>query len=64
MNDLADGYMRQAMKRLEREERREQRQEAEELRRESLPDLSEFGTPRSCLSVRRACSASHPMHDD
>jgi hypothetical protein len=45
MNDLADAYMRQALKRLEREERREQRQEAEELRRESLPDLSEFGTP-------------------
>jgi hypothetical protein len=41
----ANGAMRQAMKRLEREERREQRQEAEELRRESLPDLSEFGTP-------------------
>src|ERR1700682_6729677 len=47
MNDLADAYMRQAMKRLEREERREQRQEAEELRRESLPDLSGFGTPEA-----------------
>jgi hypothetical protein len=40
------------MKRLEREERREQRQEAEELRRESLPDLSEFGTPRPIASER------------
>jgi hypothetical protein len=46
MNDLADAYMRQAMKRLEREEQREQRQEARELRREGLPDLSGFGTPR------------------
>jgi len=45
MHDLADAYMRQAMKRLEREERREQRQDAEELRRAQLPDLSQFGTP-------------------
>jgi hypothetical protein len=62
MDDLADAYMRQAMKRLEREERREGREAAEELRRESLPDLSEFGTPAPV--IRRAGRASHPMHDD